>query len=172
MYTSDPTVRKPTRPKIVLPKTCQYEPFLPTPEFLRDKNHKVEEYVPEPVTPNPVSYQYVAKPKNSVRPVHPIMHDDTIQNLESSKFAPKKDKVYKSRKRDKCLPTDLIPKDSVYWLPILERARKPDRELVFYYQTLCDKQRVRVYAYKTGQIDVCRKGVRVTIREPMNKDTA
>lgn len=167
MSTSDPTVRKITRPRMALPKSCPYEPFLPTPEKFRDENHNSGEYVPVPVNPNPVEYHYTPTPVDNKKQPNEPEKPKTITVPEKPKtFAPKKNRVCKGTKRDTSLPTELIGKDSLYWLPVLEKTRKPKRPVTYFFMTLCDGQRVKVFTHKTGQIDVYRKGTKITIREP------
>lgn len=175
MASNDPCARKRTCPKKIdgrnndkktetnnqertslLPGPGIYEPFLPP------KNRKVEEYVPKATVSYPVKHNYVPKPIV-------IIPDRQKNKSVAPTFAPKENPERKRKKRDSCLPTALLPKDSLYWLPILNLTRKPtNRDRTFFYHTMSDGQRVKIYSYQSGQIDVYRKGILVNIRDPEN----
>lgn len=140
--------------KYILPKPGPYQPFLPSSQPVTH-----EEYSPVPIVVNPVTYQYIPKP---LKPQKPVGSNPKIPK----RVAPKN----KSKPISKSLPTALIPPDSIYWIPLLDKTKKPTRDRIFFYHTMQDKERVKVYSYKTGQIDVFRKGVWVTIRQPEKQE--
>lgn len=174
MASNDPWIRKRTCPKKIEARNAHQEPegenqqqtcMLPGPgiyePFLPPENRKVEEYVPRPIVANPIKHRYVPKP------IVPVVE----ASKKNKKFAPKKNQYNKNQKRDKSMPTELIPKDSLYWLPILNHVKQPDSKhyrTYFYHTIKEDGQRVKIYSYQTGQIDVYRKGVWVNIR-PANQ---
>lgn len=169
MGPEDPTIRKQTRPQIIsvikIPKPIgNNETILPKQPgsyepFLRSETPIHEEYIPKPIVNNPAKYQYIPKP------VLKVPARETKKEVVPPKITSKKSD--RKKNNDKCIPTELIPKDSLYWLPILNRTKRPDQnDRTFFYYTMKDKQRVKIFSHKSGKIEVIRRGVTVTIREP------
>lgn len=171
MEPEDPTVRKRTRPQIIsvvkIPKkqtgddetTLPKQPGIYEP-FLRSETPVFEEYIPKPISENPIQYQYTPKPVPKI----PVRETKTLKVIPPKATG---SKTERKRNSDKCIPTELIPKDSLYWLPILNKIERPNKhERAYFYRTMKDKQRVKIYSYKSGKVEVVRNNVTVTLREP------
>lgn len=164
-----------------IPVTSSFIPFLPSPEFLKDRetSTSVEEYVPEPVQKgNWTKYGYIPtqinKPAETKEPEKINKGSERTQQRRARRLRQTRKSMNNEAnlqrpgsKKTYIVPTRSIPKQDPYWFPVFWHAKKPENEHSMFHRsfvTMRDKQRVLIKTFGDGKITVWRAGEEITLR--------